>query len=192
MNLIEKRADRFIRVHIRPGISDYKKVLSRVQDELYDLRDGPDKIIFISVILKANDDCYQEHLEICKDPEKCQINYSHESIQYALEDQLNQLGVNVDEDTFTMAEQVATESKLDGILAELEKLKMGQEILYNHIDEVKGELTELKELYVYGKKKWLQLFLGKTTEMVISGIISETVSKKLIQIMSDIYPKLLN
>ena len=65
---------------------------------------------------------------------------------------------------------------------------MGQQIIY---DDLSAELQELKDFYILGKKKWYQLFLGKTAEMVIGGVISETVSKELINVMGKIGQKLV-
>lgn len=192
LSFIEKRAERFIIRHVSSAGRDHNKVISAAQDELYDIRDHADKVTFITTALAANSKVYQQHLPVCKDPDKCQINYSHEAIQYFLESELNNLGIQTNEDTFTVEEQIRTDEKLDKIIAELEKLKAGQEVVFNHVDEVNTELAELKDLYIYGKKKWLQLFLGKTSEMVIGGMISETVSKKLIQIIAEAYPKLLS
>lgn len=50
------------------------------------------------------------------------------------------------------------------------------------------EMQELKELYFLSKKTWMQIFTGKITEMVAGGVISETISKELVNSISKTYP----
>jgi hypothetical protein len=49
----------------------------------------------------------------------------------------------------------------------------------------------LKNLYFIGKKNWCQNLAGKSLEMVASGVVSETVSKKLISIAGVTFNKLI-
>ena len=41
-------------------------------------------------------------------------------------------------------------------------------------------MTEVCKLYHIGKKNWVSLLSIKLTEMISSGIISETISKSII------------
>lgn len=188
MDYIKKRAEKFASQYIEHQVDKHVKVISEAQSELYAIISPMDKISFLQVILQVNDKEYQKHLEVCKNKEACPINYDHESIHYFLAKELGDLGIHLDEDQFTKEEQIAAESKLDKVMEELEKLKLGQQFIF---DDLMAELQELKDFYILGKKKWYQLFLGKATEMVIAGVISESVSKELILVMGNIGQKLL-
>ncbi|WPU99190.1 hypothetical protein SNE26_24565 [Mucilaginibacter sp. cycad4] len=188
MDYIKKRAEKFVSHYIEHQVDEHEKVINEAQSELYNINSPLDKITFLRVILEANDKEYRKHILVCTNKDECQVNYEHESIHYYLAKELDDLGIRINEDQFTREEQIAAEAKLDQVLQELEKIKMGQQIIY---DDLSAELQELKDFYILGKKKWYQLFLGKTTEMVISGVISETVSKELISAMGDIGRKLL-
>lgn len=189
MDYIKKRADKFASHYIAHQVGEHEQVISEAQSELYNINSPLDKITFLRVILEANDQEYQKHLLVCTNKEKCQTNYEHESIHYFLAKELDDLGIQINEDQFTREEQATADAKLDQVLQELEKVKMGQQIIY---DDLSSELQELKDFYILGKKKWHQLFLGKTAEMVIGGVISETVSKELINVMGRVGQKLVD
>lgn len=189
MEYIKSRAEKFARTYIRGQVRDHQTVIRETKSELYDIITPIDKITFLRVILETNEEEYQRHLLKCTNKNNCPTNYDHESIQYFLGNELSELGIRIDEDQFTVEERDIAESKLDKILADLEILKAGQKLTY---DDIMDELNELRDFYILGKKKWFQLFLGKTTEMVIGGVISETVSKELISIMGEAYQNLLN
>ncbi|MES2458893.1 MAG: hypothetical protein V4594_25305 [Bacteroidota bacterium] len=188
MDYIKKRAEKFVSHYIEHQVDEHEKVISEAQSELYNINSPLDKITFLRVILEANDKEYQKHLLVCTNTNECQINYEHESIHYYLAKELEDLGIHLNQDQFTKEEKVVADNKLDKILEELEKVKLGQQLTY---DDILAELEELREFYILGKKKWYQLFLGKTAEMVIGGVISETVSKELISAMGEISQKLI-
>lgn len=195
MEYIKKRAGQFVKNYIHGQVDEHEKVIDEAKSELYRISSELDRITFLSIILEGNEKEYQRHLLDCTNKEECQINFEHESIKYYLGTELSGLGVRIDEDQFTFEERDVAENKLNRIIEDLNKImeemqviKTGQQLSY---DDLMAELEELKEFYILGKKKWFQLFLGKTTEMVIGGMISETVSKELIAIMGETYQKML-
>jgi hypothetical protein len=58
-------------------------------------------------------------------------------------------------------------------------LKKGHEIIYDGISE---EIEEPKSI-LFRKKSWKQIIVGKAVEMAIGGVVSETISKDLINLM---------
>ena len=64
-------------------------------------------------------------------------------------------------------------------------------MLSEQLEILRIEIEELKNLYVLGKKNWKQLLLGKTGEMVSSGIVSEEVSKPLFELAKSIFKSYL-
>ncbi|HMK25250.1 MAG TPA: hypothetical protein VK483_04405 [Chitinophagaceae bacterium] len=93
-----------------------------------------------------------------------------------------------DTDKFTADETVTLNNRIDQLLKDLESLKVGQEIIWTDMME---EISELKNLYFLSKKNWRQLLTGKLSEMVIGGVISETVSKKIAEYINPVFDKLL-
>ena len=67
------------------------------------------------------------------------------------------------------------------IVEDLKLLKLGQEVIY---DDLLSELNELKEYDFLEKSSWKQLMLGKLTEMIAGGVISETVSKEIVNLVN--------
>ncbi len=177
MNYINKRAEKFVRIYIARDVSESAEVISGAKSELSNIDNNLDKATFLRIVLEANEKEYQAHLKVCKNKEDCSVNYKHETISYYLIQELNRLGIRTNNDQFTLEEKEKVESKLEEILAELQILTTGQEVIY---DDLKAEIDKLRDLYILGKKTWFQLLLGKTSEMVLSGIISETVSKEII------------
>ncbi len=188
MDIILERANRHAKNHFRHDtVPHHKGTLESVNEELDSIDSILDKIKFINVIIEANNKTLIVHKLKCANP-KCTQDFEHGNIQYFLTQELNRLGVHLNEDTFTDEEKEKSESKLDQILKSLNDLKMGQEIIY---EDLLKEINDLRELYFLGKRKWHQLFLGKCVDMVASGIASETVSKQIVDEFSKTFPNLL-
>ena len=79
-------------------------------------------------------------------------------------------------------------NNINEILEELKTLKVGQEVIWTDVME---ELNELKKLYFLNKKNWRQLLIGKLAEMVSSGVVSETISKKIADSINPIMSTLI-
>lgn len=189
MDIIATFAKKFIRNYLQGSITDYDEIIEAAKMKVYEIDNQYDKIKYLNLILEGNNVAYEIHKPSCKNPVDCPTNLAHEAVTYFLAQELSGLGVQLNNDTFTRQEKTSSESKLDQIIEEMEKLKMGQEVIY---EDLKKELEELKELYFLGKKKWNQLFLGKCLEMVASGVISETVSKQLIVTFNKTVSGLMN
>lgn len=182
INYIKKRADKFVQLHFYPRLSEHKNVIDKAKNEIYGIDDDLDKVFFLRVVLEANAKAYKEHLLVCTEEIGCAINYNHESVTYFLTQELNRLGIRTNNDQFTSEEKIDTESKLDQILRDMQELKYGHQIIY---EDLKEEIESLKELFILGKKTWFQLLVGKTTEMTVSGIISETASKAIVSALKE-------
>lgn len=178
MTIIEKFARESIQNNIEYGIDDYKDSITKIKAKTYDFDNTLDKIKFLSLHIDAVNKIYNEHLPKCNNPEECDTNFQCESLLYYLRQEVGKYGVNVNEDTFTVEEKLVAEDKLDKILNEIEELKLGHQIIY---DDLTNEISELKELYFLGKKKWHQMLAGKIVDMTVSGLVSETLSKQIIE-----------
>jgi hypothetical protein len=184
MDIITKRAHNLATNNLRGIARHWKQALQTLQQEYEGVDDPLDKIKMITIFIEANQEAYDRHKPKCTDPVNCPDNYAHESMDYYLKQDLKRLGINGSQDAFTAEEKKAADEKVDKILAELQSLKndlmTSQQFTY---DDLMKEIEELKSLFVLGKKTWNQLFLGKSMEMIFSGMVSETVSKQLLEIL---------
>lgn len=180
MNIVEKLAHKSYQDNIEYGTDSIRDSINSIKLLSYDFDSQMDKIKFLTIHIDLVNEEYHKHLEVCKNPENCQENEQAETFLFYLQQELKNLGVGIDNDTFTYEEKAFSESKLDQILKQFEEIKLGQQITY---DDILKEIQELKDLHFLGKKKWHQLLAGKITEMTVGGIISETVSKDLIGVV---------
>ncbi|MBK8483012.1 MAG: hypothetical protein IPL31_01290 [Saprospiraceae bacterium] len=188
MDIILEKAKRFATDNFL-NVSQYEQMLKTVKEILNDIDSKFDKIRFLNFLLEKSNEKYEEHKPLCEKPLTCIQNYGYENIAYYLIQELNKLGVNFDEDTFTAEDQQTVENKFEQIYKDLHEIKLGQQITY---DDLKNELNELQDLYFLGKKKWYQLFIGKSAELVAREIISETISKQIIGDVKKALPNLLS
>ena len=82
---------------------------------------------------------------------------------------------------FDNSEKLLLTVQIDSLKEDLTALKLGQEIIWTDFTD---QMNELKEALQMPKKSWKQFLLGKLFEMTVSGVISETVSKKIIELLS--------
>lgn len=187
MDFIQKTAERFVKYHLSETMNSMKakKTKEALNSTLYELIEGADEIKFLHIVLEAQHEKYKTHLTNCTKGDDCDTNFNHEDLLNYIRKKLSGLGVQLSEDTFSIEEKESLEEKLDKILQNMEELKSGQQVIY---EDLTKELEELKGLFYLGRKNWHQLLTGKIIEMTASGIISETVSKSIIQIVKDNFP----
>lgn len=185
---IDIHAEEIVSRYLLHGISDADKLIDKVTSELYRINSIEDKFRFLQIILVGNESALQEHLIDCTNHNDCDTNKKHYKVNYFLQQELHDLGFDIPKDSFTSDEKNDFNQKLDAIIdALIENDKMVQD----QINQLKQEIEELKALYIIGKKNWKQLLLGKTGEMVASGIVSEAVSKPLFDIAKNTFQHLI-
>ena len=104
MDYILERANRFITKRFGTAPS-FQFVIDDARTFLSDIDNTLDKIKFLNTVLLRNNSDYEKHILVCTNPGKCPIDFSYKSIQYYLTQELNRLGVQLDEDTFTAEEK---------------------------------------------------------------------------------------
>ena len=187
MNIIIEKAKRFADNYFQ-NPTRYEELLTAAKSKLNDIDNSLDKIKFINFLLNRNNSDYENHKLKCTEQDNCRYNYAYENIAYYLCQELNRLGIHFNDDTFSEEDKQATESKLSQILKDLDEVKAGQQVIY---EDLTKEINELRELYFLGKKKWYQLLIGKSVDMVASGIVSELVSKQIIEELKKSLPVLI-
>jgi len=187
MNIIQKQADDFIRFKMREH-RPYKDFIDDVKSALWEYKKVKYQIQFIERVIQIAKIQYDKHMPDCKNPDTCDTNKFYENTMFFLQEELEELESDIDSSEFSRTERNTINDVLQTIIDDINLLKQGQEITY---DDFKEEFEELKDLYYLNKKNWLQLFAGKLTNMVAGGMISETVSKDLVEIISSNYEELI-
>lgn len=190
MDIIFKKAELFAKQHFRGrfNVNEYKEIFNAAMEDVNSFDNSLDKIKYLNLLLTQNNNAYAAHMPKCTSPINCPENFTYENLAYYFTQELNRLGVHFGPDTFTESEMKDANSKLDQILRDLNDLKLGQQVIY---EDLTNEINELKDLYFLGKKKWHQLLIGKSIDMTTSGIVSETISKQIIEAMKKDIPALL-
>lgn len=190
MNIIQKQADEFIKYYMNNDDDHgHKEFINKVRTELREYKKDVYKIEFIERIIQVSKIEFDKHLKVYKEVNNCVINKFYENTLFFLQEELEELESNLSTENFTKTEKNSTNETLQKILSELNYLKFGQELTYNNLSD---EFEELKDLYYLNKKNWLQLFNGKVTEMVAGGVLSETISKEIVNVLSENYNKLIS
>ena len=152
------------------------------------LEPGSERLEFNTRIQKMIQHNLEEHLHTCSYPSgpdyfKCDVNKGY---TLALR-RLKKLEVSITgapaegEDVISVTEFSVFNEKVDKILETLNKLELGQEILYQKVEE---DIAELKTLYYLGKKKWYQVAKGKIVDGIGSELLGEAVAKPLLEMVS--------
>lgn len=187
MNIIQKQANDFVMSHMSDR-DEYKEFIDKVRQQLWEYKKTSHKIEFVEYVIGKAKIAFDEHLPQCKSQSDCRINKYYENSLFFLQEELEELESQLSPEDFTRAERDSTNLTLQKIVGDLNLIKFGQQITY---DDLKSEFEELKDLYYLNKKNWVQLFAGKLTEMVASGVISETISKDLVSTIKIYYADLV-
>lgn len=188
MNIIHRQADDFI-LHKMRSHRNHKEFIDEVRTELWEYKKDIYKIEFIERVVQKAKIEFDNHLKDCTNLNTCATNKFYENTLFFLQEELEELEENLMPEDFSKKEKKSINETLQKILDDLNKLKLGQELSYN---DLSNEFDELKDLYYLNKKNWLQLFQGKVSEMVAGGVISETISKDVVKILSENYEKLIS
>lgn len=188
MNIIQEQVNHFIE-NTEVPIHNYRLYLSRVKDWLYEYSSEEKQYhLLTEMIFYFRRERDEEEKEL-KHPERSLELKQYDHLLFRLEDEAQGIKKYLSEDSFFENDKNETSAKLDEILERMQKLENGQEIIY---EDLSKELNEMKDYYYLNKKTWSQLFIGKLTTMISSGIVSETVSKEIVRIIEEGSTKLIN
>lgn len=180
MNLIQEQATQFYEWKFNEyGI--YKEFISEVRTQLYEYRKNVHKLEFLDYLLTLLKQDFDKHLEVCQYKNEkgvCSVNKNYENSLFFIQNERDEIIESLPTTEFNLKERSEINESLQKILEDLNKIKIGQEFTY---DDLVQELNELKEFYFLNKKNWSQMLIGRLTEMVASGVISETLSKEIVE-----------
>lgn len=190
LNLIQKQAEGFLQKSDYLYGSNYNEFISDVRMALYDYHKEVYKIQFVEHLILRFKQSYDEHVENCtyKPKHDCPENLIYENVLFFLQEELEELEENLDESYFNKSYRDSLTDSMDEIINRFDKLETGQQITY---DDLFQELQELKTFYYLNKKNWVEMLSGKLSAMIAGGIISETVSKEIVDVIKKVYPELI-
>ena len=180
MNLIQDQATRFYEWKFNE-YGTYQEFISEVRTQLYEYRKDVHKLEFLDYVLTMLKQGFDKHLEVCQHKNEkgvCDVNKNYENSLFFVQNEREEVIECLPTTEFNLQERSDINESLQKILEDLNKIKIGQEFTY---DDIVQELNELKEFYFLNKKHWSQMLIGRLTEMVASGVISETLSKDIVK-----------
>lgn len=192
MNIIQRHADEFFNTKgYEKSSRKGKDIIDEVRLTLYDYKKTSYKIQFVERLIYLYKESYDRHLLRCNAINKaeCPSNQFHEDILFFLQEEIEDLESNLDLDEFSPTEKKVVSDRLEKLLYDINLLKLGQEITY---EDFKNEFEELKDYYFLNKKNWTEMFIGKLTQMVASGIIGQTASKEIVNFIKANYTSFLS
>ncbi len=176
MNLIERQAEEFSQRNLE--YDSYQEFNKSIKYELYEYSQVSHKIQFLETVMFKAKEEYNRHLSVCKALDTCPTNFYYESIIFFMNEIRRDLSKELTKDEFNESDVLRYKTGIDEILMKLNNLEIGQQLTY---DDFKDEFEEMKSLFYMPKKSWKQMLAGKLVEMVASGVISETVSKSIVE-----------
>lgn len=190
MSIVEEMAEKFVSWEIHKT-NNPDSFMGEVKDNLFKLRRTNDKIYFLKKVIDEVSKSAEVHSKECRDEKNCDESKGYRFSLFYLNqelDEYNEIEQSEDEN-IDYAQRINLNKKIDSLLAELEKLKHDSETIQKGqiiiIEAFSEEFEELKGMYGLGKKNWRQNLFGKFGEMIVSGVVSETISKEVANIMKD-------
>lgn len=186
--------NRFVSLYVNGG---YSELLNNTIHEIHDLEGDNEKIVCISILLNHLSEYILKYKEAGPSDEALQRTINGVNrIKYSLYSIAKQSsGYTFDKDAFTDDEVSDLEKKIDTILDKLNTIQVGQEVLYDEINEVKADLESLKTDMPLGKKRWYQRATGIVISFAVSkgfdAIADETLKPLLKDLIHSYSPQVL-
>jgi hypothetical protein len=177
MNLIQKQAEKFVMFKMNDN-EPYQEFVKQVKFEINQYSQIPHKVQFLETVMFEAKKEYEEHLPNCKDLIDCTQNLFYESVIFFLNEERKKLSKDLTSEEFNESDILRYKTGIDEILEKLNNLELGQQLTYDDFSE---EFEEMKSYFYMNKKTWQQMLAGKLLEMVAAGVVSETLSKQILE-----------
>lgn len=158
---------------------------------MYEYHSYAQKAIFLERIRYRIKLGWENHNLNCphiKNGQKCHNDENYENVLFFVQNEIDEVNSNIEPDYLSVQEKDVITELLTKIVNDLNVLKASSEFTYNDIID---EIEQVKSLYFLDKKSLSQLLTGKLTEMIAGGLVSETVSKGIIDAIKSSYPEII-
>lgn len=182
MNIVKRHARDFLKYN--SGITEVRKFIKKVDERLWDYNVVSHKVIFLDYLVNEFRVALDKHSLKCnyRGNGQCPEEEMYEDILFFLQNRIEVLEIDLEANELSNSQRYNIQETLDKILNDINLLKTGQQITY---DDLMQEFEELRDNMHLNKKNWRELFVGKLSEMVAAGVISETLSKSVVEIMKE-------
>lgn len=194
--MFEDKAKMFAE-RINSGANRYeeKRFLSDLKSDILMFYKNSDKLDYLSVMLEKVQELKSEHEQNCpKETGKCMttLNYQKsiffisQEIEILVDDKLNGTFFESGQDGFNSEEVQDLNIKVDHVLNRLNDLGLGQEVIFDQIDELRNKVDK------FSKKDFKLLLLGNIIAFGSKRLFSEKAIRDLFEIAGDNFDKLIN
>lgn len=170
MNVVEKEAITFFDRKLYNTARTLETIKSTLEMKLYDFKRDRDKLDFLKILHDKTLIAKSEHAKSCTG---CSFDDTRNLGLFAIEQEIESINEyyyfkSKPEDSFTVELESKLHSKINEIIEKLEKLGIGQEVIFNEIDDLKSHFN-------LGKKTWFQLVKGKLFDIGIAYGVEKTI-----------------
>jgi len=183
MDIILEKIPEVVKLIEFTSYIDNREFENETNDILHSIYRDELKLRFLTDLLNEVLTKKEEHLEGCNNLKGCHHNKRYRESEFFLQQEFDKLGADINANSAfenfnsnNGAEKFSVNEIID-IKRSLDKLLLGQEVIY---DDLKKEIEELKELvHSLSKKNWLELVKGKLVDMVLNEVISKETFNQL-------------
>ncbi|WEK35524.1 MAG: hypothetical protein P0Y53_23790 [Candidatus Pseudobacter hemicellulosilyticus] len=178
--VVSNDAELFAR-HIIAKASSIRVTKELLDQKLMNYVTHGNRTEFLIVLRKSIEQRVNEHKEKCDKP-NCQFDKGSELAYFVIGQEMELIKSRhiskKEVSDFSFNERDEINSKLDEILEQLKSQGIGQEIIFN-------EINELREHFDLSKKNWIQLLKGKLYDMAFEAGIEIVVVKGIYNSLSE-------
>jgi len=181
MNVIEQEAVNFGKFYAQ-RIAGLKLAKENLEQKLTSFTGSKNKLYFLNVLRKEIEKHSDKHKSKC-DNKNCSMHRDYGIAEFAIDQELESISTYyhpevANEDEFTIEQKVDLHNKINEVIEKLNNLGIGQEVIFNEIDE-------LKEHFNLGKKNWFKLLKGKLLDLGIEKALEVAILDEIFKALSE-------
>lgn len=181
MNIVEKEAERFYRRLYKNGkVNNIENLKDHITTKLYDFNRDRDKLDFLKIIRQKSIEDKEDHMKTCSG---CGYGEERDIGIFAIDQEIDDINRFYTyepkaEDEFSTEQESELHNKLNDILEKLEKQGIGQQIIFEEIEDLKNHFN-------LGKKNWFQLLKGKVVDLTLKKVLDKTIVQEIYNSLSE-------
>ena len=154
----------------------------RLDNKLYLFRKDKDQLDFLKVLYNEIIRDIEKHESVCKKTD-CTFREDKANGFFLIQQEVDEINNRFvfepnNEDRFSTDDEISLHNKLNGIIENLKRQELGQEVLYEEIESMKNH-------FGLGKKTWFQLLKVKIVDVAIDKVIEEAIVKQIYDALAD-------
>jgi hypothetical protein len=181
MNIVEKEAERFFRRLYKNGkVNNLENLKDHITTKLYDFNRDRNKLDFLKIIRHKSIEDRDKHMKSCSG---CGYEEERNIGLFAIDQEIDDINQFYSyeprkDDEFSVEEESELHNKLNNILEKIEQQGLGQQIIFEEIEDLKNHFT-------LGKKNWFQLLKGKVIDLTFKKVLNKTIVQEIYNQLSE-------